>query len=328
MPVQFVCEHCDKLLKVGRKKIGCEVACPTCGKPLIVPDEEAAAMSVAMRTLGKSYRRGDPPLPEFVVYDDLDAPPASPRGGAAPAVAESPRAATAALPAAARATPPPAAAPSVRQSRVPVARSAAKRGAMLLISRNTLYLQAALFCVLGLVAFGAGYLVGIGRGPVPDPAAEAPPQVAQIVDGTLVYTSGAGMVVQDAGSVVIAIPVGKLPSPKWPAKGLGPRDPQPAEGSQLMLTIEELGARYTRTDEDGNYLLSLPAEGRYQLVFISRNARRASGVEVAPADLDLLRRYFTPATELVGRNKYGLQVVELSGGGIAHHSFDFGADGR
>ena len=45
MPVQFKCTQCKKTLKITRRKIGVEVACPLCGAKLIVPaaDEAGAA---------------------------------------------------------------------------------------------------------------------------------------------------------------------------------------------------------------------------------------------------------------------------------------------
>jgi hypothetical protein len=64
------------------------------------------------------------------------------------------------------------------------------------------------------------------------------------------------------------------------------------------------------------------------LLFVSRNARRPSGEAVAAAELERLRRYFSPATDMVGRHKHVFKTVELAGDGIAHHSYDFGVDGR
>jgi hypothetical protein len=342
MPVQFVCEHCDKLLKVGRRKIGAEVACPTCGKPLIVPNEEAAALSVAMRQLSRSPRE-EQPLPEFVVYDDLDPPP----GGGGRQVATEPAwpslstSAHSGVGAPAVATEPPP--PAVARSAAPRGRGGsdrviavgerfrAPRESMLLISRNTLYVQAALFSVVALAAFGAGYLVGLGREPAATTAAEEAAgdrADSQVVDGTLVYTSRANRVVPDAGAVVMAIPEGQFPNPQWPTRGLAPQDPQPSDGSQLMHMITEAGAVYTRTDEDGMYLLTVPRSGRYVLLFVSRNSRRPSGAAVEAADLERLRRYFSPATDMVGRYKYAFKTVELAGGGITRQSHDFGVDGR
>jgi hypothetical protein len=151
---------------------------------------------------------------------------------------------------------------------------------------------------------------------------------SQVVDGTLVYTSQANRVVPDAGAVVMAIPEGKFPSPQWPTRGLAPQDPQPSDASQLMHLIDEAGAIYTRTDEDGKYLLTVPRAGRYVLLFVSRHARRPTGESVAPAEMERLRRYFSPATDMVGLRKHVFKTVELAGGGISHHSHDFGVDGR
>ncbi|MDX1964180.1 MAG: hypothetical protein SFX18_13585 [Pirellulales bacterium] len=42
MPVRFPCNDCGQMLGIGTRKIGAEIQCPRCGKPLIVPDEVLA----------------------------------------------------------------------------------------------------------------------------------------------------------------------------------------------------------------------------------------------------------------------------------------------
>ncbi|MEX1094983.1 MAG: biopolymer transporter ExbD [Planctomycetales bacterium] len=37
MPVRFRCEHCTQKLSISSRKIGSEVACPRCGRPIVVP---------------------------------------------------------------------------------------------------------------------------------------------------------------------------------------------------------------------------------------------------------------------------------------------------
>ena len=72
MPVQFVCPECNQLLSVGSRKIGMEVTCPRCQRPIVVPTHEAAAVGVAMmQSLGSPP--AEEPLAEFVVYDDVPA---------------------------------------------------------------------------------------------------------------------------------------------------------------------------------------------------------------------------------------------------------------
>jgi len=74
MPVVFLCQNCRSRLKVGRKKIGTEVECPRCHRPLTVPEPEAAS---AMTTMSEVERPklGDDLFPEFAVFDDPLPPP-------------------------------------------------------------------------------------------------------------------------------------------------------------------------------------------------------------------------------------------------------------
>jgi hypothetical protein len=322
MPVQFLCDHCHKLLKVGRKKIGCEVTCPTCGRSTTVPDEETAAVGVAMHAATRASQTEEPALPEFAVFDDL--PPLVAPELTVAAVEEAPRPRP--LAAAPTGSTPPAARPDLRGApRRTSAAPAAGRGPMLLVSRTTLYIQAGLFAVVAVAAFAAGFL--IGRGAAPPAAAEAV-QEPVVVEGTLTFTGADGEIVHDEGAVVLAIPADRFPDPKWKAEGLAPRDPEPAPGAAGLAAVEELDARYARTDGDGYYQLTVPTPGTYRFLFISARAARPSDEDLSDRELDELRRYFTPAPAIVGRSKFHWKRVELAAGAIRNQSHDFGIDGR
>ena len=316
MPVQFVCHHCHKTLKVGRRKIGEEVTCPKCGGQVLVPGQEAAAMAIALAALNKGPAEAD--IPEFAVFD-FDVSAASGIGRRSPAGV---------------AAQPVVSAPAVT-SATTVHRRAAAAGAplgsattpMLLVSRTTLYAQAVLFLIVALGAFGAGYLIGYGRSP--GPATEEAEAQSVVVQGTLYYNDSSGQRLNDAGAVVIALPRDVYPETPWSPKGLRPRDREPAAGDRELLALEEIGASYTRADERGEYLMSVPRPGSYRLLFISNTALRPEGNQMAEADLAELRRYFTPANDLVGRSKYHLATIELAAGeGIVTRSHGFGATGQ
>ncbi|MGE0608808.1 MAG: hypothetical protein AB7O62_17065 [Pirellulales bacterium] len=316
MPIEFVCDHCQGLLKVGRRKIGVEVTCPKCGGKVFVPDEVAAGVAVALRQATKHSGQDDGAR-EFFVYDDPPLPDAS---------AGLPGSGSTRLPS----TGQPASHSAPGQVLPPrhLGRATSSRESMLLISRGTLYMQAALFVVLGGFAFLAGYLIGRGREPLPS-LAEANQAEVQLLEGSITYKSGAGIVMQDHGAVVIAIPQGKYPTLKWDPATLHPRQPDPPKGSRVMLEMEEHGTRYGRADTNGLYQLAVPKAGRYTLLFISRNARRPTGQEIEIDDLDELRHYFSdPVTDLIGRSKYGLDSVELAAGQLNGHSHDFGMDNQ
>jgi hypothetical protein len=155
---------------------------------------------------------------------------------------------------------------------------------------------------------------------------EAQPVVLQ---GTLYYNDSSGQRLNDAGAVVIALPEGVYPEAPWSPEGLRPRDREPAAGDAELLALEEIGACYTRADERGEYLMSVPRPGNYRLLFMSNTALRPDGSTVSDRDLNELRRYFTPANDLVGRGKYHLASIELAAGaGIVTRSYGFGATGQ
>ena len=315
MPVQFVCQHCQKTLKVGRRKIGEEVTCPKCGGRVLVPGEEAAAMAVALAALEKRPAEAD--VPEFAVFD-FDAPASGIGRRSATSVA----------------APPAASAPTAKSTKPAIRRAvaisaplASAAAPMLLVSRTTLYAQAVLFLIVALGAFGAGYLIGYGR--APGPAAESLDAQPVVVEGTRYYTDSAGQRHNDAGAVLMALPLGVYPETPWSPEGLRPRDREPAAGDAELLALEEIGACYTRADEQGKYLLTVPRPGSYRLLVISSAALQPEGTKVAEADLNELRRYFTPANDLIGRGKYQLSTIELAAGaGIVTRSGGFGAAGR
>jgi hypothetical protein len=177
---------------------------------------------------------------------------------------------------------------------------------------------------VGAIAFGAGYLIGTANQPSPTAASSSAEPV--VLAGTVSYSSASGEVLGDAGAVVIAIPEGRFPSPKWPTSGLAPRDPEAATGSVAMMALEEFGASYTRADEEGKFSLGIKP-GRYHLLFVSRNADRPSDSPITEQELNRLRQYFSPAPQLVGNSKHHWLVADLSSGELATRSHDFGADG-
>lgn len=68
MPVQFICPHCQKLLSVGSRKVGCQVNCPKCASEVLVPAAEEAAAAVAMaRAARERLSVLEVPITELIV---------------------------------------------------------------------------------------------------------------------------------------------------------------------------------------------------------------------------------------------------------------------
>lgn len=319
MPVQFVCTYCAQLLSVGSRKIGTEVECPRCRRNLTVPDPETAAASVAMRQAQRAPAP-ESPLPEFLVYDEpetsaLDAPPVI--------ITDRP---VQPPPLPVRAPPP---LPNSTTSDPLWQKLTPQRGCqpMLLISRRTLYVQAGILGFTTLAAFGLGYLIGFGVAPksAASPAAQA--GEATLVQGFIRYSTETGEVLGDAGAVVMALPDGRLPNPKLGVQGLRPADPEPVAGGGVLMSLELLGGATTRVGLDGGYSLAVNEPGRYFLLIISRNTQRPPGNDLDEFQQALLERYFQPANQLIGAQKY-LWRVETLPAGTTNRTHDFGRSGK
>jgi hypothetical protein len=48
MAIQFRCTQCRHRLSIASRKVGCEVRCPLCNEPLVVPDSDQARAAAAM----------------------------------------------------------------------------------------------------------------------------------------------------------------------------------------------------------------------------------------------------------------------------------------
>jgi hypothetical protein len=341
MPVVFLCQNCRSRLKVTRRKIGTQVECPRCRVPVTVPAADAASAAVSMAEGERPASSGDL-FPEFAVFDEqLPAPAPSSLPPPPPAASKSRRDRARDTPSRSngdsshelladtppapskqhgpRALPPAPVDPPVAPSKKPTARpSAASPHALgvlkrddqpssysevLLIRRRTLYLQAALICLMAVVGLLGGYFIGRSIGPVQTAPPTADSSV-QIV-GTLSYHNARGEETPDSGAVVIALPV-DLPVNRQgnlASAGLGPHTPREA-GHVAEMAIEELGGKYDRTDGLGNFVLKLPKPGRYHLLFISRGAERQGGQPVPAAQLKEMQRFFTAPSDLIGSNRY------------------------
>lgn len=177
--------------------------------------------------------------------------------------------------------------------------SRSSRGAKLLISRRMVYFQAFLICLMALVGLAGGYLIGRAIGPVKPVTREKEP-VFEIA-GSVKYRNTRGELVPDFQAVAIALPADKnsaIPSDKLGTNAR--RD----EGHQAEMAIHELGGAYARASGDGSFALRLPKPGRYNLLLISKETKRAADRKVTDSDLVQIRRYFTSPTELIGQSRY------------------------
>jgi len=312
MAIRFICKRCNQMLGIASRKANTEITCPKCGLAQIVPNEEAAAAALAMT---RSTRAKD--LVEdasgVVVYDDepeaIDTPRPSTERSAASTAASADRAAAA---------PDPADAPQP----VPTG--------MILYHRQTLYVQAVLFVVVGIVAFGAGYFMG--RGDAKFDAVVRREQANKqpvFVEGKLYYRPTVDKISGDEDAVVIALP--ELPDEKGLDKkirvhGIRPQDPAPRASEPSLLAIEKLGGAYARADENGSFSMEVPQQGAYRMLLISRHTLRPKGAVIEELESDEIGNYFTSTSDLIGTHKYRWLREDLVPGHKPIEQ-DFGLDG-
>ncbi len=249
MPVQFVCSRCHRRLSVSQRKAGTTVACPKCGHPNLVPGaaiEISGAAAVDTKGLEPQGEASssvsalvtEPSMPQQNVVglpSNLDVPAFDdvlqlisdqPSSVVPPAPAAAPwPAPVEAAPSVAPVPPPPPPPPpiptaSTFEPALPASSSTSARGTarrrvgrgngtVLLITRKTIYAQAALMGGMVLLAFVAGFAIGrSGRSVTKSSTARAADEPVPL-EGYVLYALTPGESLPDAGATVMALPVGK-----------------------------------------------------------------------------------------------------------------------
>jgi hypothetical protein len=194
---------------------------------------------------------------------------------------------------------------------------------VLLITRKTVYAQAALMGGLVLLAFVAGFAIGrSGRSVTKSSTARAADEPVPL-EGYVLYALTPGESLPDAGATVMALPVGKKADPKIGARGLRPGDNDDLSQVPAAEALRSLGGAVARTDSSGQFQLVVPRAGEYSLILLSRRANRPEGEPIAMSDRDELGRVFASPKELVGEKRYSITSRRLAGAPAAlTHEFE------
>jgi hypothetical protein len=184
---------------------------------------------------------------------------------------------------------------------------------LVLVSRQVLYVQALLFCLVALLAFGAGYFIGRGK-PLPESKEAKAATAAQTVGlkGTITYVPAAGIAEADDNSVVICLPR-TPPARKLAVRGLRPRDDEAGFQKLATDTVHENGGDCVRTDETGSFHVVVPQPGDYYLLMISRKASRGANEPIRAADISQMTPYFESINDLIGASQYRWSAEHLAG---------------
>lgn len=285
-PVRFPCPQCDQLLSIREEKIGRKVRCPNCKVAVVVPNHEAAAEAMAEHRLPANSSRADDPFAEMVVYDD------------APlkydASYDEPE--------------PQQQADDVDRDRVS-------------ISRSVIYGQGVLIAAVALVAFIMGFVIGGLAGTNPDDKT-AVDRSPKTIRGRLVHKDDAGREIGDDGAVMIVLPwnIEQRMTDRLATAGLNPDAPQPHDAN--VRAIAELGGKYLRANDMGHFHLTL-SPGKYYVLQISHNARRAGSESPTASDLQSMGKLLADASTLIGPYKYRWRSgVEIAKATTLDYSFD------
>jgi hypothetical protein len=194
---------------------------------------------------------------------------------------------------------------------------------MILFPRRVFYVQAALYLVVAVAAFGAGY--AIGRGSRQQGAPDHQEELAQHrvpVEGRASYDDPqAGHALPDEGAVFLCLPVGgpqagapqagAVPAHHPSAEGLAPSDQPPSEGDAAVRAIREMGGAYARADRSGQFMTYVPERGKYYVLIVSCHATRIGKTPTEEDDLAKLEEYLDQANRLIRGRQYRWTQEEL-----------------
>jgi hypothetical protein len=339
MPIRFTCDHCDSTLSVSSRKAGLAVTCPKCRQKTPVPAANGRPQTESV-DLGQKQDSDAVEATALGSETATSAPrqqtAASPPKTAAPQTASA--GATGAPP-----TPPPTPAEAVPADAIstmaelellsslpapedevtwevedaqPRIHSDYHSGVEIdfdkvALPRYVLYGQGVLLAGVAMVALVLGVVIGrLSGSNVATPTSEVK---TCYLTGTVSYTSSGGSVSPDAGAVVIVVPQDRQPSrdAKIPIEGLRPGDPLPQPDQPAIARLKAIGGDYDRADERGNFKLRVDRTGEYFVLVVGRNAPRQSTERPEGVHLAQMGRYFLPASELIGDQRYAWRMESI-----------------
>lgn len=300
MPIRFVCKHCGQKLSVGSSRAGTKANCPRCKELVRVPGEvvkpskaQLAASMLVMSGEGAAVETAShqPPPHEPGVHEEPAAPPIA--GAAEPSIETSelvfdtsPSSGVGGQPA-----------DEVLQQ---------TDHSLVTFPRYVLYAQAGLLAgvavicfVLGL-AMGGAFFAGSRATAVKKPCT---------ISGSVQINQGV-KIKGDEGAVVFVLPDVKQVGERAPVAGLRPRDTEPQGNHRGLAILRDMEAGYGRADKDGKFKVTVPKQGKYFVLVISRG-KTGDGADVGSAK-QKIARFFENANELIGTQKFQFSAETLS----------------
>jgi len=276
MPIKFACPNCEKSLSVSSTKVGRRANCPRCGKPLEVPDREAAATSLENRAakreeIGEAAEKPADdheadPFAEFVVYDDTEL--------------------------------------VYDEDRAYYVEDSAVDRDKVAVPRTVLYTQGILLVVIAVVFLVIG--IAIGRGTTSGDPKESVARPCKV--GGLVTYKGS----PDTGAVVIFLPTERRFEKDPNLSDLRPESPRPGSSNESLKAIREIGGAYARVNDEGSFLVSVQNQRKYHVLYISR-AGKAGNDELTKTERAEIGEFFFPPEDLIGENHFRWVTADIRG---------------
>jgi hypothetical protein len=185
--------------------------------------------------------------------------------------------------------------------------------------------------VIGMLAgalvlgFGLGYLTGGGTSGDSTPVSngngseEAAPSTAAAsgnaevaVKGRITYKNEDGDSRPDRQARVLIFPAERVGQRKLDVTGLRASD-SPDDFRSAAAAFRALGGDVALVDDKGNFELSLPAAGTYQILVLSNYQPRDTEEAIAAPLSNLLSQYFDRPEQLLGRVAYHFAQIRYKG---------------
>lgn len=130
--------------------------------------------------------------------------------------------------------------------------------------------------------------------------------------GRVSWVDGAGRVYPDAGALVLLLPIRNPSNFRLDARPLRDLDSTPSREA-VSAALSVLGASFTRTNPDGEFMLRRFVADPCRLVVVSRHVRISEDRPLSSDLLNRLRLWFDSPEQLTGR----LQAQEISVAGAS-----------
>lgn len=164
----------------------------------------------------------------------------------------------------------------------------------------------------------------VGKNAAFDPAVGNSKNVA--VRGRITYQNEAGERRPDRGSRVLLLPEKRIGTTKLAVTGFRATDTDTATDTDSKLaavSLQALGGDVATVDDTGNFESAALPPGTYRILALSHFQSRNDRTPIEPEVKGLLDSYFDKPDQLLGKCRYKIDEVKVSGNEPAPWDFSF-----